>query len=197
MLLTPQAMWRHAKTTPWKPGCRWFFSIPNVLSNASKKQYSERRVLNFSQQEVYNVVANVTDYHRFVPFCVHSHVYSSDKIQQGENAVTVMKAELGVGFKLFEEKYMSKVTCEEPKLVRAVAADASLFKEMVTTWKFHPHKSVRSERPSCLVDFHISFEFASPLHAQASTVFFDQVSKMMLKAFVERCETVYNRKAKV
>lgn len=35
-----------------------------------------------------------------------------------ENGVNVMKAELGVGFKLFEEKYMSKVTCNKPHLVQ-------------------------------------------------------------------------------
>ena len=30
----------------------------------------------------------------------------------------IMKAELGVGFKLFEEKYMSKVTCHQPHSVQ-------------------------------------------------------------------------------
>ncbi|KAL0144274.1 proteasome component PUP2 [Mucor lusitanicus] len=110
-----------------------------------------------------------------------------------------MEAELGVGFKLFQEKYMSKVTCRKPSLVQAVAADAKLFNDMTTTWKFTPNVPQSklslpsaADHPTCWVDFDISFDFASPLHAQASTVFFDQVSKMMLQAFVDRCHT-YDR----
>jgi coenzyme Q-binding protein COQ10 len=34
-----------------------------------------------------------------------------------------MKAELGVGFKLFKEKYMSEVTCQKPDLVKVTNAN--------------------------------------------------------------------------
>ncbi|KAL0086159.1 hypothetical protein F4703DRAFT_1720396, partial [Phycomyces blakesleeanus] len=171
---------------------RTFFSLPDLLS--SRKQYSERKLLNFSQKEVYDVVSNVKDYHLFVPFCNASHVYSSTPL--GTTGTYVMKAELGVGFKLFEEKYMSQVTCKEPMMVQAIAADSSLFKELVTTWKFTPYtypsgNLQATQPPACYVDFDITFEFASPIHAQASSVFFDQISKMMLGAFVGRCENVY------
>jgi coenzyme Q-binding protein COQ10 len=71
---------------------------------------------------------------------------------------------------------------------------------MTTTWKFTPNvpraklnTSEAADHPTCWVDFDISFDFASPLHAQASTVFFDQVSKMMLQAFIGRCQTVYRK----
>ncbi|KAL0075018.1 hypothetical protein J3Q64DRAFT_1776336 [Phycomyces blakesleeanus] len=93
---------------------RTFFSLPDLLS--SRKQYSERKLLNFSQKEVYDVVSNVKDYHLFVPFCNASHVYSSTPL--GTTGTYIMKAELGVGFKLFEEKYMSQVTCKEPIMVQ-------------------------------------------------------------------------------
>ena len=79
-----------------------------------------------------------------------------------------------------------------------MAADAKLFNDMTTTWKFTPNvprtqlnTPEAADHPTCWVDFEISFEFASPLHAQASSVFFDQVSKMMLQAFITRCQTVY------
>ncbi|CAO3652310.1 unnamed protein product [Mucor fragilis] len=178
-----------------RPQRRHFFTIPNLLS--SKKQYSERKLLSFSQNQLYAVVSNVDDYYQFIPFCNHSRVYTNTPMSNGTN---VMEAELGVGFKLFQEKYMSKVTCQKPSLVQAVAADAKLFNDMTTTWKFTPNvpRSKLSlpsaaDHPTCWVDFDISFDFASPLHAQASTVFFDQVSKMMLQAFVDRCHTVYKK----
>jgi coenzyme Q-binding protein COQ10 len=71
---------------------------------------------------------------------------------------------------------------------------------MATIWKFTPNlprdqlaKSIAADHPTCWVDFEITFDFASPLHAQASSVFFDQVSKMTLQAFIDRCHTVYKK----
>ncbi|ORX51206.1 hypothetical protein DM01DRAFT_1324300 [Hesseltinella vesiculosa] len=163
---------------------RCFFSLGNALRNASIKKYNEQKVLNFTPQQVYNVVANVDEYHRFLPFCTHSKVYSSKPMNQYK----VMQAELGIGFNLFKEKYISTVTCQPTEMVKAVSMDATLFKELVTIWRFKP----KAQGQQCEVDFHISFEFASPLHAQASNVFFDQVSKMMMKAFIDQCHHVYH-----
>ncbi|KAI8071425.1 hypothetical protein BC940DRAFT_331224 [Gongronella butleri] len=162
---------------------RSFFNLASALRDASTKKYSEQQILNYTPQQVYSIVANVDDYHHFLPFCTHSRVYSSKTVDQQQ----VMQAELGVGFNLFKEKYMSTVTCRQPHIVKAVSSDATLFKELVTTWQFVPH----AQGQRCKVDFAISFEFASPLHAQASNVFFDQVSKMMMKAFIDRCDQVY------
>lgn len=84
--------------------------------------------------------------------------------------------------------------------IKAVAADVKLFNDMTTTWKFTPNvprsklsDPSAADHPTCWIDFDISFDFASPLHAQASSVFFDQVSKMTLQAFVDRCHTVYKK----
>lgn len=71
---------------------------------------------------------------------------------------------------------------------------------MTTIWKFTPNiprdqltKSTAADHSACWVDFEITFDFASPLHAQASSVFFDQVSKLTLQAFIDRCHTVYKQ----
>ena len=37
----------------------------------------------------------------------------------------------------------------------------------------------------------IAYAFANPLHATVSSTFFDQVSKLMVKAFEARCMAVY------
>ncbi|KAF9943510.1 hypothetical protein BGZ65_000909, partial [Modicella reniformis] len=51
-----------------------------------------------------------------------------------------------------------------------------------------------SDYPSCWVDFEIQFEFASPVHASMSSLFFDHVSKEMLMAFINRAETLYGKR---
>lgn len=57
---------------------------------------------------------------------------------QLKTPVIVRHGELGIGFNSFQERYVSKVTCQEPWAVRAVSYDSKLFKELSTTWRFAP-----------------------------------------------------------
>ncbi|RUP47105.1 dehydrase and lipid transport-domain-containing protein [Jimgerdemannia flammicorona] len=190
---------------------RSFFSLPplptglpNPFADSSKKEYSERKLLNYSQQQLYDVVSDVDQYNLFVPWCTHSRVLSTKTVPRKDKnhaVVTVMKAELGVGFKGFSEQYVSEVTCNRPWRVRAISTDSSLFRTLVTTWRFTPttphFTSLTASRalqpPSCYIDFGIIFEFASPLHVQVANLFFDQISKDMIRAFEQRCEKVYGK----
>ncbi|RUS22301.1 hypothetical protein BC937DRAFT_89774 [Endogone sp. FLAS-F59071] len=185
-------------------------SLPKLFGASSRKEYSERKLLSYSQQQLYDVVSDVDQYHLFVPWCTYSRVLSTKIIQgvsvkkdQGHAGAvtTVMKAELSVGFKAFSERYVSEVTCEKPWKVKALSADSSLFRNLVTTWRFTPALPPSTllttldaqQYPSCHVDFQVAFEFASPLHVQVANLFFDQISKEMIQAFEQRCEKVYRK----
>jgi coenzyme Q-binding protein COQ10 len=87
----------------------------------------------------------------------------------------------------------------------------------VTTWRFQPaasqstrthtsfppavdHKGSSQSRSTSggygddgptLVTLDLEFAFANPMHAMVSAAFFGQVSKLMVKAFEERCLEVY------
>lgn len=131
-------------------------------------------------------------------------------------------AELAVGFAGFSEKYVSEVRSWKPErgtkaIVEAIAADASLFKSMRTTWTFEAAQAKRlsfspiaiaaakdsnstatksttdkdAERAPTLVNFEIQFAFNNPLHAAAASAFFDGVSKDVMRAFERRCRDVY------
>lgn len=97
---------------------------------------------------------------------------------------------------------------------QAVASSSTpLFKTLSTTWRFqsaspHPLRSSSSspfsstsssavspmaqlDHSPTLVTLDLAFAFANPVHAAVSATFFGQVSKMMVKAFEERCIGVY------
>ncbi|KAG6814206.1 hypothetical protein H0H92_000883 [Tricholoma furcatifolium] len=122
---------------------------------------------------------------------------------------TVMEAELTVGFLAFTESYVSRVTCKPYESVEAVASTSTpLFKTLSTVWRFQPsntgsssplasHNTVRTEgkgTESTLVTLDLKYAFANPLHASVSSTFFGQVSKLMVKAFEDRCMEVYGRR---
>ncbi|KAJ3161046.1 hypothetical protein HDU86_007665 [Geranomyces michiganensis] len=225
-----------------------FFSLPNLpdlLPSAPtallRKEHSQRHTLPYSPRQLYALVADVEQYHRFVPWCTRSRVLENKKLTRNDDGGggaerTIMRAELGIGFRALSETYVSRVEAVEGVSVTALAQDSSVFKQLNTTWRFSPagtgrtnlpnstqtptattttHSSPPSllrssaspsispaqrnpipppsslDSPSCIVDFHILFEFRSPLYAHVSTLFFEEVSKAMMGAFEDRARVVY------
>jgi hypothetical protein len=75
---------------------RSLFSLPG-FENEAAKRYTERRLIGFSPQQMYGVVADVKNYYQFVPWCQKSTVLS----RRGD---TYLEAELEVGFQVFVER---------------------------------------------------------------------------------------------
>ncbi|KAH0587523.1 Coenzyme Q-binding protein COQ10 like protein, mitochondrial [Termitomyces sp. J132] len=190
---------------------RTFFSLPNLSDiapwNSQPHKYHERKILPYDQKELYAVVSDVGSYHQFVPFCTGSRIVTPLHRQSPERHIQgTMEAELTVGFLTFTESYVSQVTCKPYESVEAVASTATpLFKALTTTWRFQP-VSARSpqsfESPSALridqngakstlVTLDLMYAFSNPIHASVSSGFFGQVSKLMVKAFEDRCIAIY------
>ncbi|KAK1224387.1 hypothetical protein PQX77_012683 [Marasmius sp. AFHP31] len=179
---------------------RSFFSAPSFSPfKTDLQKYSERKVLPYNAKQLFDVVANVSLYPKFIPFCTECRVLSLSNPTVEKGVPYKMEAELTAGFLSFQESYVSEVTCVPYESVQAVAKSSTpLFTSLSTTWRFQPVASPRiPQNPShggnaeTLVTLDLAYAFSNPIHAAVSSTFFSQVSKQMVNAFENRCAEVY------
>ena len=104
---------------------RLLFTFPSY-SQPLIKSHSETKVVPFSANEMFDVVADVNSYNEFLPFCVESRVLR----KPNEN---VMEAMLRIGFKIFTEAYTSRVIMNRFECSIAIQA-------AVLILSYRPHK---------------------------------------------------------
>ncbi|KAI0732807.1 dehydrase and lipid transport-domain-containing protein [Fomitopsis betulina] len=198
---------------------RPLFTLPDLSKLSpfsqpdSPQTYNERKILPYQPSQLYNVVTDVASYPEFLPFCVSAHVLSL--VPASADKPLTMQAEMSVGFLSFKESYVSDVICRPNQSVEVTAASSTpLFRTLKTVWQFQPaspnspHPTSRPSLPGpsssveasqgggddngpTLVTLDLAFSFSNPVHAAVSSAFFGQVSRLMVKAFEERCLEVY------
>jgi len=131
---------------------------------------------------MYDVVVDVARYREFVPWCIRSEIIKPVYPD-------MFKAHMEIGFQVVKEHYIALVTHHKPTLVKSVCSEGRLFNHLITEWRFLP--GIDKEPRSCVLDFSVSFEFRSILHAKLAHMFFDEVVRQMVSAFLKRAEKLY------
>lgn len=161
---------------------RWFGSS---VDGSMVTRHTERKLLvGVSPEDMFSVVSQVKDYHEFVPWCQKSVVMN------GSPDEDYLEASLEVGFQMFVESYVSKVSLKRGNGIYQVKTrtdDSSLFSHLNSCWKLNPGPTPKS----VWVDFEVDFAFKSALYRQVASVFLEEVVKKMMGAFEGRCREVY------
>lgn len=155
----------------------------------SIRTYSEKRLIGYTREQLFDVVAAVESYHLFVPACRKSEVVEKSRDR--------IKAKLEIGIPPLLEAYTSNVKLNRPRLITASCIEGHLFKHLETRWRFRLPPSQYSEDEICLLDFHVSFEFKSLLYARLGSAIFDEMVRLNVSAFLKRAEKLYGPANKV
>ncbi len=148
-----------------------------------RQKHRERRRLKYPPEHVHRIVADVNNYCSFVPWCVESKITR----KYDDNNNKHFDAELAVGFKMFVERYTSRVLVVPGVSVTATSNDTGLFQYLKTHWKFIPIEN----NPNVVdVIFEVDFEFKSKIYSSASAHFLDEVVREMVGAFERQCATI-------
>ena len=139
--------------------------------------HNETRVLPYTVQQVYDLVAHVERYPEFLPWCL------ACRIRKRESA-TAFIADLAVGFKMVREQFTSRVTLDPPHGITIEYLNGP-FEHLRNTWKFSAVPGGTS------LDFFLSFEFRSKLLQSLIGVLFEEAVKRMVAAFETRAARLY------
>lgn len=145
--------------------------------------HTERRVLPFMPQQLYDLVAGIDKYPEFLPWCVAARIASRTPQPDGREIVL---ADMVIGFKMFRERFTSRVTLEPARRIVDVAYVTGPMKHMQNRWAFVALPDGMTE-----VDFFVDFEFRNRLLQMTVELLFHEAVKRMVGAFETRARQLY------
>ena len=144
--------------------------------------HSETRHLPYTAQQMYDLVADVARYPQFLPWCAAARIRRT--YAQGE--AEVMEADLVISFKVFRERFGSRVTLfPKDKRIDTVYLDGP-FKYMMSDWSFQD-----APDGGCNVSFHVDFEFKNVVLQGIIGVVFNEAMHRIVRAFEQRAAELY------
>ena len=143
--------------------------------------HSETRRLPYSAQQMYDLVADVARYPEFLPWTAAARIRETR--DAGDHVV--MLADLVISFKVFRERFGSRVTLwPEARRIDTEYLDGP-FKYMISHWSFAEAEN------GCDVSFHVNFEFRNRVLQATATVFFNEAMQRVVRAFERRAAELY------
>lgn len=147
--------------------------------------HHEQRLLPYRAAQIYDLVADVARYPEFLPWTTAARIRSRRPIEGSEGG-EVMEADLVISFKLFRERFGSRVTLlpAEGRILTEYLDGP--FRHLKSVWTFH-------DRPTggCDVTFEVDFEFRNAILAGVIGLVFNEAMQRVVRAFEKRAAALY------
>lgn len=139
-------------------------------------QHAETRFMPHPPDTLFALVADIARYPEFLPWCAGARIRKREVLTEFEQ----IEADLMISFKVFREKFGSRVRLfQGENRIETEYLDGP-FKHMHSVWRFAPAEG------GTQVSFETDFEFRSKLLQSAIALFFDQAMQQVVGAFEKR-----------
>lgn len=138
------------------------------------------RSVNFSCEQMYNLVNDVERYSEFLPYCAESKVHhrNDDEVQ----------ASLLIGAAGMSKSFTTRNLLQLNKMIEIRLIDGP-FSHLEGFWRFDEEIN-----GGCHISFDLEFEFAGKLFSMLLGPVFDQVTDKMVDAFCDRAVSIYGER---
>ncbi len=145
-------------------------------------RHAETRTLPYRADQMFALVADVARYPEFLPWTAAARIRSRQPVEGGE----VMEADLVISFKVFREKFGSRVTLLPAEGRILTEYIDGPFRHLKSVWSF-------AERPDggCDVGFEVDFEFRNAILAGVIGLVFNEAMQRIVRAFEARAKVLY------
>lgn len=139
--------------------------------------HAERRIVAYTPEQMYALVADVEKYPDFLPWCAALTITA----RRGN----VIEADTAVGFKALRESFKSRVTLMPADMRIEVEYLNGPFRYLNNHWVFHEHAK------GCEIEFYIDFEFRSRMLQMIIGSLFNEAVRIMVRSFEARARKLY------
>jgi coenzyme Q-binding protein COQ10 len=146
--------------------------------------HAEKRLLPWTPEQLFDLVADVGRYPEFLPWCLAARVRRRE-----DDAMT---ADLVIGFRMIRERFTSDVRLDRTGRRIDVSYSDGPFRHLNNHWKFDPAPpSAELPGGGTLIDFYVDFEFRSKLLQSLIGLLFNEAVRRMVHAFETRARQLY------
>ena len=133
--------------------------------------------LGYSAQQMFDLVANIDDYPKFLPWC------SGVEIRERRDNVVV--ASIGINYHGVKQSFTTSNENTAPTTIEMKLVDGP-FKCLDGVWTF---KALRED--ACKIELDMRYEFSGTLLDKLVGPVFGMIANSMVDSFCKRAETVY------
>ena len=145
-------------------------------------RHAETRELPYTAAQMYDLVADVESYPKFLPWTAAARV--REREDRGDHEV--MLADLVISFKVFRENFGSKVVLWPGEHRIETEYLDGPFRHLESEWRFEDLPS-----GGCRVSFWVDFAFRNLLLGRVIGVVFNEAMQRVVVAFERRAKALY------
>ena len=145
--------------------------------------HTEKRRVPYTPEQMYELVSSIERYPEFLPWTSAVRIRSRAARTGGGETVD---ADMVISFKVFREKFGSRVDLRPDEQKIDVAYLDGPFKYLNNHWYF-----IENDDGSTTIDFFVDFEFKSRLLQSLIGVVFNEAMQRIVRAFEARAEALY------